>query len=111
MANLTQTRHGSGFSASGLGVTLTVRTDAHADGFGDCPKQTGPPYPEQRHGHGMVGSIDSESCWNWARVRLLFFEWNEVHSSPLLKHDNEFYRVKKGDLFLKPCSARSTTVH
>ena len=28
-----------------------------------------------------------------------FFKWNKVHSSALLKHENEFYRVKKGDLF------------
>jgi len=31
--------------------------------------------------------------------KIAFFERNEVHSSPLLKHENEFYRVKKGDLF------------
>lgn len=30
---------------------------------------------------------------------MFFFEWNEVHSSPLIKHENAFYRVKKGDLF------------
>jgi hypothetical protein len=86
-------------SPSRQNVTLTVRTDAHADGFGDCPKQTGPPYPEQHQGHGMVGSIDSESCSHWARVRLLFFEWNEVHSSPLLKRGNVFYHVREGELF------------
>jgi hypothetical protein len=28
-----------------------------------------------------------------------FFERDDVHSSPLLKHENVFYRVKKGDLF------------
>jgi hypothetical protein len=31
--------------------------------------------------------------------KIAFFERNEVHSSPLFKHENEFYRVKKGDLF------------
>jgi hypothetical protein len=31
--------------------------------------------------------------------KIAFFERNEVHSSALLKHDNVFYRVKKGDLF------------
>jgi hypothetical protein len=33
--------------------------------------------------------------------KVAFFERNKVHSSPLLKHENGFYRVKKGDL-LKP---------
>jgi hypothetical protein len=32
------------------------------------------------------------------RAKIAFFE-RDVHSSPLLKHENEFYRVKKGDLF------------
>jgi hypothetical protein len=31
--------------------------------------------------------------------KIAFFERNDVHSSPLLKHENVFYRVKKGDLF------------
>jgi hypothetical protein len=31
--------------------------------------------------------------------KIVFFEWNEVHSSPRLKHENEFYRVREGDLF------------
>jgi hypothetical protein len=31
--------------------------------------------------------------------KISFFERNEVHSSALLKHENVFYRVKKGDLF------------
>jgi len=69
MANLTQTRHGSGFSASGLGVTLTVRTDAHADGFGDCPKQTGPPYPEQRHVGGFCISPQKGSIQDFESTR------------------------------------------
>ena len=48
--------------------------------------------------HSSSGGT-SESCSNWARVRLLFFERNEVHSSALLKHENAFYRVKKRDPF------------
>ena len=28
--------------------------------------------------------------------KIVFFEWNEVHSSPRLKHENVFYRVRKG---------------
>ncbi len=31
--------------------------------------------------------------------KIAFFEWNEVHSSRLLKHENVFYRVKKGGSF------------
>jgi hypothetical protein len=33
--------------------------------------------------------------------KVAFFERNEVHSSLLLKHENVFYRVKKGDLFFE----------
>jgi hypothetical protein len=33
------------------------------------------------------------------RAKIAFFERDDVHSSPLLRHENEFYRVKKGDLF------------
>jgi hypothetical protein len=28
-----------------------------------------------------------------------FLKGNEIHSPPLLEHENVFYRVKKGDLF------------
>ena len=31
--------------------------------------------------------------------KVAFFERNEVHSSPLLKHENGFYRVREGDPF------------
>jgi hypothetical protein len=34
--------------------------------------------------------------------KIVFFKWDEVHSSPPFKHENEFYRVKKGDLFEAP---------
>jgi hypothetical protein len=33
------------------------------------------------------------------RAKIGVFERDDVHSSPLLKHENVFYRVKNGDLF------------
>ena len=33
------------------------------------------------------------------RAKIAFFERHDVNSSRLLKHENDFYRVEKGDLF------------
>jgi hypothetical protein len=44
--------------------------------------------PEEHRGAARIG-----------RAKIAFFERDDVHSSPLLKHENAFYRVKKGDLF------------
>src|SRR5271165_1162155 len=39
--------------------------------------------------------------------KIVVFEWNEVHSSPRLKHQNVFYHVREG-VFLKPFKALKT---
>src|SRR5260370_14655925 len=44
--------------------------------------------PEEHRGAARIG-----------RAKIAFFERDDVYSSPLLKHENVFYRVKKGDLF------------
>ncbi len=51
--------------------------------------------PEEHRGAARIG-----------RAKIAF-ERDDVHSSPLLKHDDVFYRVKKGDL-LKPFSGART---
>src|SRR5258708_7547449 len=43
--------------------------------------------PEEHRGAARIG-----------RAKIAFFERADVHPSPLFKHENVFYRVKKGDL-------------
>lgn len=50
--------------------------------------------PEEHRGAARIG-----------HAKIAFFERNEVHSSPLLKHENVFYRVKKGGSFFEAFSS------